>query len=70
MDATHVVLRRFPGPESIPLEPGTRVNASEWRNRERLVTGRYLKPLPEGNTKPSDDHGAGGEGRGGRRGGR
>lgn len=39
---THVVLKRIPGTS---YEPGTEVDASEWRNAMLLVDQRYLKPL-------------------------
>jgi hypothetical protein len=54
---THVLLRRVPG---IDLEPGTEIDASEWRNAPLLVEQRYLKPLdavaePDGQTQEPAD---------------
>jgi len=46
MNATHEVLRRFPGPGSVVLQPGTQVDASKWRNASTLVESRYLRTLP------------------------
>lgn len=42
--ATHVVVREFRGPTG-PLAPGAEVDASAWRNTERLVRQRYLRPV-------------------------
>jgi len=44
---THVVLRRFPGPNSKTLEPGTKVDASTWRTTQRLVDQRFLEQIRE-----------------------
>lgn len=41
---THVVMKALPGPNGT-LQPGTEVDASEWRNAPLLVSQRYLKPL-------------------------
>lgn len=45
MNATHVVLRQFPGPGSVMLKPGTQVDASTWRNTRVLESSKYLGPL-------------------------
>jgi chromosome segregation ATPase len=39
---THEVIRPIPGSEH---RAGDRVDASGWRNREKLERARYLKPL-------------------------
>lgn len=40
---THVVLRAFEVGGKL-LDAGTAVNASAWRNTERLVSTKYLRP--------------------------
>ena len=42
---THLVIKRLPGPNGQPIEAGSEVDASEWRNAPLLVEQRYLKPL-------------------------
>jgi len=48
---THVVVKSLPfGGKT--LEPGTEVNASEWRNAAALESQRYIKPIqPDGREK-------------------
>lgn len=41
---THVVLRQIETDEGV-LEPGTQVDARQWRNTTRLVQARYLRPI-------------------------
>ena len=41
---THEVVRRIPG---MGLAAGDRVDASGWRNAEKLVRTRYLKPIED-----------------------
>jgi hypothetical protein len=43
---THVVVKPLPLGGEV-LEPGTEVDASDWRNREVLESQRYLKSLSE-----------------------
>lgn len=41
---THVVTKTLPGPQG-PIDPGTEVDASQWRNTRLLESQRYIKPL-------------------------
>jgi len=52
MNATHEVVRAFPGPEGI-LAAVTRVDASTWRNREKLVEQRRLRPITSPGLSPA-----------------
>jgi hypothetical protein len=45
--STHVVTRAFQGPGSRQLAPGSEVDASGWRNADRLVALRYLRPIEQ-----------------------
>jgi hypothetical protein len=45
-NATHVVVKPFEVEAGRQLKTGTEVDASEWRNTDKLVTHRYLKALP------------------------
>lgn len=42
---THVVTRKFSGPGSVQLMPGTQVEASNWPNLNVLINTNYLRPL-------------------------
>lgn len=42
---THMVIRKFTGPGSVQLMPGTQVDASTWGNIEQLESVGYLRPL-------------------------
>lgn len=42
---THEVVRFF-DVDGVRLRPGTRVNARGWRLLDKLVSQRYLRPLP------------------------
>lgn len=42
---THMVIRKFTGPGSVELTPGTQVDASSWPNIEQLESVNYLRPL-------------------------
>jgi hypothetical protein len=44
---THVVLRRFLGPEGRELEPGdfVRAEGDGWKNTRSLVNSRYLRQV-------------------------
>lgn len=42
---THIVTRKFNGPESVQLMPGTKVDTSNWPNLNALVDTNYLRPL-------------------------
>lgn len=44
---THEIVRPIPG---TPGTAGDRVDASSWRNAEKLVRGRYLKPITDSAT--------------------
>lgn len=43
---THVVVKPFEVSKGRKLTTGTEVDASEWRNTDKLVAHRYLKALP------------------------
>lgn len=42
---THVVNRKFTGPGSVELLAGTKIDASNWKNLDPLVSSNYLRPL-------------------------
>lgn len=42
MSTDYIVAKPFAGPEGM-LDPGTRVDASGWRNVDTLVRGRFLR---------------------------
>jgi hypothetical protein len=46
MNATHMVLKPFTGPDDYQFKSGEKVDAREWRTVDRLVAHRYLRPLP------------------------
>lgn len=48
---THVVTKALPNGEVV-LQPGTEVDASEWRHTKSLEEQRYIKPIqPDGREK-------------------
>jgi hypothetical protein len=54
--ATHIVTKPFEVKAGKRLDAGTEVDASEWRNTENLVKHRYLKPIPQNQTKQQGDN--------------
>jgi hypothetical protein len=49
--STHIVTKRLPNGEGF-LEPGTKVDASKWRNTRLLESQRYIKPIEKSDDKP------------------
>lgn len=42
---THIVIKSFTGPGNTVFQVGQRVDATEWRHADRLVSQRYLRSL-------------------------